>query len=1338
MNNAVAAVAQPDRLQPPTAPGGSIELQAPPELVKPEGGGGALMSVIPMLGSVGSIALISFSAGGGSPTRMIMGAGILVASLGFVAVNLLRQRTQHRERVTTSRREYLAYLSDLRDSVRNAARRQRRVAAWHFPDPATLALLAQDGVRVWEREREDERRLCTRLGMGQAPLCIELVPPETGPLAQLDPVAASAAHRFLLTHGEVADLPMHLDLTGFARLEIAGPDGPARALTRAIALHMATFVAPADLQIAVLSDEARLDDWEWLKWLPHSWATKESDQVGRRRLVVTDPDELIDLLTITARGPFSLAADPQFPHVVLIVDTSAKLDPDHPALRSRQGVTIVELPRTWAEVVDPATARLLIRGDADGHQLELQRLGQAVTTLTPDALSCTEAEAGARRLTRYAQMGADGESSRPSQQSAELVDLLDLGDVRDLDVGQSWAPRSVRDWLRVPLGLTTAGSPIYLDLKESAQGGMGPHGLIIGATGSGKSEVLRTLVLALAMTHSSEELNFVLVDFKGGATFAGMAGMPHVSAIITNLGEELSLVDRMQEALRGEMTRRQELLRAEGNFTNVAEYEKARRSHRPDLAPLPALLIVLDEFSELLTAKPEFADLFVAIGRLGRSLQMHLLLSSQRLEEGKLRGLDSHLSYRIGLRTFSASESRTVLGVPDAHTLPALPGVGYLKPDTTTMTQFRAAYVSGPPPRRRRAVGTRGGARKLVLLPFTAAAQGDAPESEPAEPIVVPADEEERATFDIAVERMAGRGPAAHRVWLDPLDTPLTLDAHAQDLVVDPERGLHSPGWRGSGSFLLPVGVVDRPLEQRRETLTVRLSGDTSNLAIVGGPRSGKSTALRTVVAALALTTTPLESQIYVMDFGGGTFAPMRSLPHIAGIATRSEPDVVRRMVAEITGLINAREAHFRTLGIDSIETYRARRVPGVGPDAGGVDDGYGDIFLVIDGWATLRSEFEGTDGEIQALISRGVTYGLHLVASAARWMDFRTTIKDLLGGRLELRMGETSDSEVDRKLAAVVPRGRPGRGLSPTSHHILLSLPRLDGDGDPATLGAGVDDLVSTVTAAWSGPAGPKLRLLPRRITLDEVRSAAEVPVGTPSEQTPVRWGEMLLGIDEAALAPLALDIKAEPHAYLLGDTGSGKSAFLRAYAREAMRIAAPKQLQLFAVDYRRSLLGEIPEEYLAGYMTTNPQATSEVAALAEYLHTRLPGPDVTPAQLRARSWWSGAEVVVLIDDYDLVATSSGNPLTPLVPLLAQARDIGLHVVLTRRSGGASRAMFDPILQGIRDLAAPGILLSGDPGEGPLIGRLKARRSVPGRATIVFRDRGEVTAQLAWTQPSH
>lgn len=168
--------------------------------------------------------------------------------------------------------------------------------------------------------------------------------------------------------------------------------------------------------------------------------------------------------------------------------------------------------------------------------------------------------------------------------------------------------------------------------------------------------------------------------------------------------------------------------------------------------------------------------------------------------------------------------------------------------------------------------------------------------------------------------------------------------------------------------------------------------------------------------------------------------------------------------------------------------------------------------------------------------------------------------------------------------------------------------------------------------------------------------------------------------------------------------------------------------------IDYRRANLAQIPQSHLAGYITSPDDAATQMQELAEYLKTRMPGPDLTPQQLRDRSWWKGSEVYVLVDDYDLVSTSSGNPLRPLVPFLAQAADVGLHVILTRRTGGASRAMYDPVIQACQDLGMPGILLSGDPNEGQLIGRVKPKRAVPGRAQVVTRDEGLFVAQLSYT----
>ncbi len=1322
-------------LQVPELPHGTLHLEPPPELEPHEGAGGVLMMALPMLGSVGAIVFVAAGGSGNAgPGRYIASGMFLVAMLGFVFVQIDRQRKQRSQKVSGGRREYLRYLAGVRKTVRAAADQQRRSLTWRFPDPESLPALAEDRTRLWERGSDDPEFLQVRYGVAPQELALQLVAPETAPIDQLDPVSASALHRLIAVHRVQPDLPAALKLGAFSRIEVTGDADRARALARATVCSATAAHAPDDVMVAVLTSPEALAHWEWVKWLPHAHSPEQHDALGRSRMVSDSLPDLFEMLPKDVRDRPRFSHEPRdtTPHLVLVVD-GVTLPPGNSVLPDEglDGVTVLELPASWGELDDPSRLRLHLEPavlPSGRVPLTAVRLREQPARAAGDQMSVAAAEAFARRLAPLeAHEGPARED--PTKATPELLDLLGLGDVHDLDLAQAWTPRPARDRLRVPIGVGDNGQPIHLDIKESAQQGMGPHGLVIGATGSGKSEFLRTLVLGLLATHSSETLNMVLVDFKGGATFAGLAEAPHVSAVITNLEGELTLVDRMQDALSGEMVRRQELLRAAGNYASLRDYEKARAAGA-DLVPLPSLFICVDEFSEMLSAKPDFIELFVAIGRLGRSLGIHLLLASQRLEEGRLRGLESHLSYRVGLRTFSGQESRAVIGVPDAYELPPVPGLGYLKPDQATLLRFKASYVSGPPPRRARRKGS-AGTGQTAILPFTSGhvlPPRAAVEQQQADDLVVPPQEtsDSRSILDIAVDTMVGQGPEAHQVWLPPLEQPETLDQLMPDLTADAEHGLHSPAWRARGGLVVPLGIVDRPREQRRDVLEADLTGAGGHVAVVGGPRSGKSTMLRTLVTGVAMATTPRESQFYVLDFGGGTFAPLAGLPHVAGVATRSEPDVVRRTFAEVTGIVDKRERYFRSQGIDSIETYRRRRAEGT------ADDGYGDVFLVVDGWSTLRSDFDDLEMSLQVLAQRGLTFGLHLLTAASRWSDYRAAIRDLFGNRLELRLGDPLDSEIDRKVAQLVPSGRPGRGIVQRwggKLHFLAGLPRIDGTRGVHDLGAGIDDLVERSRKAWQGPEGPKLRLLPERIDLADVLALAEQRHGLGSPH-------VYLALDEKDLAPVGLDVDSEPHLLVFGDSRSGKSALLRTYLHEVMRTRTPKQAQIFTVDYRRSLLGEVPEDYQVGYLTNAKQTEEQIGGLAQWLQKRLPGSDITPQQLRDRSWWTGADVFIVVDDYDLVVTGTTSPLAPLVPLLGQARDVGLHLVVARRSGGASRALYEPVIQSLRELAMPGVLLSGDPQEGQLVGTAKPRKAGAGRAQLITRDRGTDVVQLAWREP--
>ncbi|MBE6482634.1 MAG: type VII secretion protein EccCa [Actinomyces ruminicola] len=1347
--------------QTPELPGGTIEVKAPPDAVTPQDATSVLASVLPLTGSMGVMVFMAIS--NSSNTRMLfMGGGMVVAMLSMVAANIYRQIRQHRNNVTDQRREYLAYLSEMRETVRNAARQQRSDSVRAFPDPVSLPYFVQQGQRVWERSEAADNPLMARLGRGTVKLAAELKAEKLDALAKPDPVCLSAMTRFVSTHAEVDGVPWAIALNNLSHLEVVGEGAVSRAHTRALLTHLLALTPPSLLRVAVLAGEEHLPEWDWLKWAPHAWSDSVRDAVGPARLIATDLEQLIDKLPegIEHRGTFTAgAAEAPTPHVLIVVD-GGRL-PDTSPLGSTagvRGVTVVNLPTEWGLLTSPTTVRLMLYPSQPGGagesgvsasvSMEMVILGNDPVPLVADTLDAATAEAVTRRLAaRFTEVGEDSVAvpvgiSDPKR-SADLLELLGLGDVRDVDPERCWTPRLGDDRLRVPFGVTPEGTPVVLDIKESAQGGMGPHGLLVGATGSGKSEVLRTLVLALALTHSPDQLNFVLVDFKGGATFAGMSELPHVSAMISNLENELGLVDRMEEALRGEMNRRQEILLNTGNYANVSDYEAARRAGKHNGEPLPALFVILDEFSELLAAKPDFIEIFVAIGRLGRSMQIHLLLSSQRLEEGRLHGLESHLSYRIGLRTFSASESRTVLGVTDAYDLPPYPGVGYLKSDTRTMTRFRAAYVAGPPPERtsggraqdRPALPASktpapGAAAAPLVLPFTAAeiplppqAQVEfdaAPEPEEEAPEVSARDAvyADMSTMDIAVARMTGHGNPAHRIWLPPLDVPETFDSLIDDLTVDPQLGLISPSWRARGDLVVPLGITDVPMEQRRDQYSVDLSAAGGHVGVVGGPLSGKSTALRSLVMGLALTHTPTEVQFYVVDLGGGTFSTMMDLPHLAGVGTRDDPGVIARIIAEIEALLADRESYFKANRIDSIQSYRRRRA------AGQADDGYGDVFLVIDGWSVLKTDFDTVAERVQAIMTRALAFGVHLVISSGRWAEMRAAIKDALGTRIELRLGDPAESELNRAAAKSVPTGRPGRGLDPAGRHMLLTLPRLDGEHDPATLSEGVGNACRTIADSYRGAPGPKLRLLPTRIDL------AELQAQVPAADGPV------IGINEARLEPVTLNMRQEPHLIVLGDAKKGKSSFLRALMAELTRDRTPEDLRIVPIDPRRSLLGDIPEEFMLTYVTLRDQAANEMTRLVDFLKRRLPGPEVTPEQLRTRSWWNGPEVYVLVDDYDLLTTGQMNPLLPLQALLPQGQDVGLHLVLTRRSGGASRALFEPIMQTLTDLSTPGIMLPGNPEEGPLLNRQRPKPGPAGRASLITRDSIQ-SIQLAWSPPT-
>jgi S-DNA-T family DNA segregation ATPase FtsK/SpoIIIE len=1315
-------VRRSERPDPPELPSGEITLEPPPEIpeVVTDSFRQTLM-YLPMLAMV--VGMVSVIAGPTASTVQYVGGGAMALGMGGMMLGQIgRGKGERNTKLNGLRRDYLRYLGQVRGRVRRAAVAQRDALEWVSPDPRALTALLVDPDlrRVWERRPAGADFAKIRIGTGTHRLAVRLVPPDTKPVDDLDPLCAGALRRFVRAYGSVPGLPVGVSLRSFARVALAGEPDAVYGMLRAMIAQLAVFHSPDDVRICVCASRDRMRWWQWIKWLPHNMHPAEADAAGPVRLMAPSLPMIEAMLgaDLSGRAPFSSGRSAALPLDVVIVDGGQAQADSRLGSDGIDGAVIIEVTSSVAAAPGADTAPTLrLHVTAAGTEmLTRDRTGAEVRSPigVPDTMSLAEADALARQMAPM-RPGVGGPADDPLAEDWTLTSLLGIPTPFGLDVPVLWRQRAPRSRLRVPIGTDADGQSVELDIKESAQGGMGPHGLVIGATGSGKSELLRTLVLGMALTHPSDVLNFVLVDFKGGATFLGLDGLTHVSAVITNLADELPLVDRMRDALNGELVRRQELLRTAGNFASLRDYTQAREKNRDmkhgELPPVPTLFVVIDEFSELLSARPEFIDLFVMIGRLGRSLGVHLLLASQRLEEGKLRGLDTHLSYRIGLRTFSAAESRVVLGVPDAYELPPQPGSGYLKFDVGPMTRFKAAYVSGPAstgpvtaPQRR---------VKPEIVPYGPGYVRPDPDAAPP-PRLEPRAESVDSLLDVVVAQLAGHGVPAHQIWLPPLDVPPTLDQLLPPLAITPRHGctVESEEWRGR--LRAVTGIVDRPFDQRRDPMWADLSAAAGHAAVVGAPQSGKSTMLRTLICSLALLHTPREVQFYCLDFGGGSLSGLTTLPHAGGVASRLDPTRVRRTVAEVQSLLARREKEFADQGIESMSAYR--RMQASGEMAG---DGFGDVFLVVDGWLTLRQDFEQLEQAISAVAARGLGYGVHVLASAGKWSEFRPAIRDLFGTRLELRLGDPYESEIDRRLAASVPEGSPGRGITREGLHFLTALPRIDSQRSADSLADGVRKLAEAVAVAWPGEPAPRVRLLPDVLPMRALPGVTQTGTRIP------------IGIDESTLAPVQLDFGADAHFLVFGDTECGKSNLLRLIAESVVERYLPDQARLIFIDYRRSLLDSAETEHRIGYAASSAAAGPVINDVREALAQRLPPPDLTPAQLRSRSWWEGSDLFLLVDDYDLVAGVT-NPLLPIADLIPQARDIGLHLIVARSAGGAGRAMFDPVIQRIREMGSPGLIMSGSKDEGSLLGSVRPQAQPPGRGFFVERRTGSQLIQTA------
>lgn len=1378
--------ARPTPAPAPTVKPENLGLPTPLSVPPPEAKPWWLVVIgVVVVGLVGGMVAMTVASG----SRMFMGPGMIFPLFMVLGVGMMMfsgrfggQQQMSRPKLDAMRGQFMVMLDRLRQTAGESADSMDANYRWFHPAPKTLTAAVGSG-RMWER-RPDGTDLnfgVARIGVGMTRPEVTWGEPNDMPTdIELEPVTGKALQEFGHFQSVVYNLPKMISLLVEPGYALVGDREQVLGAMRAIICQLAFSHGPDHLRMIVVSSDT--EEWDWVKWLPHFGDPRRRDAAGEARMVYSTVQEFGseqgDLFA--GRGSFM----PRFanaqsglptPHYLVIADVATEEWGYAISSEGIDGMTFFDL--TGSTVPACATPERTLRFVNDLGVIEaLPRDRDTWIVIDDNAwffaladnLSAMDAERFAQRIARWRLAEAYEEiGQRVAHISArDILSYYGIDDAASIDFDALWAGRREllsRDRLRIPFGnRSDNGELLFLDMKSLDEGGDGPHGVMSGTTGSGKSTLVRTVIESLLLAHPPDELQFVLADLKGGSAVKPFSGVPHVSRIITDLEEDQALMERFLEAMWGEIARRKAVCDSAG-ADDAREYNEIRtrmRARGQDMEPLPMLVVVIDEFYEWFRIMPTAVEVLDSIGRQGRAYWIHLMMASQTIES-RAEKLMENMGYRLVLKARTAGAAQAA-GVPNAVNLPAQAGLGYFRKSGDEIVRFQAEFLWRDY-RRGRSIDDEH--RPLThsvdyirpqlfttgFAPVEVAVGGQEAETvvlepEPTEalPVEVEAEEEEHIRTPrvgtVIIDQLRQIDFEPYRLWQPPLDTPLPVDELVNRYLGHPWQ----QNYGRNGTLIFPIGVVDRPYKHDQPPWTIDTSGPGANLLILGAGGSGKTTALQTLICSAALTHTPAQVQFYCLAYSGTALNTVAGLPHVGGVAGPTDPDGVRRTVAEMLGLVRERKRSFLEYDVPSMEVFRARKFGG---DPGAVpDDGFADVFLVIDNYRALAEENEVLIEQVNQIINQGPSFGVHVVVTADRESELRPPVRSGFGSRVELRLAAVEDAKLVRSRFAKDVPAKPGRGMVPVNYvrldadpqaglHTLVARPALADTGENVFES---DSIARAVAQVATGRARP-VRRLPAWFGLEQLRELAAA-----DHREGVGAGGIAWAISELDLLPVYLNFAEASHLMVTGRRESGRTTTLATIMAEISRVYAPggsaapptdkPSAQVWLIDPRRQLLTTLGTDYMERFAYNLDGVNALVDELAVTLAGREPPPGLSAEELMSQSWWSGPEIFLIIDDIQQLPTGFDSPLHKAAAWVNRASDVGLHVIATRTFGGWASAGSDPILRALHQANTPLLVMDADPDEGFIRGKMKGGPLPQGRGLLMAEDTG-VFVQVAATE---
>ncbi len=1056
-------------------------------------------------------------------------------SIIFMLMMPLMMAGTYMEARRQQRKSYAAAMADFREDlallqarIREAVETEGHVRRSEHPSGEDCLTAIRDRSAVlWTRRRDGHGFGELRLGLATLPSRSVITMPTLG---RSRAEAWFEVSESLAGLGVVPDVPVVASPLTAGAVGVCGARSGALAAARSLVLQVAALHSPAEVAVCAFASGGSSRDWDFLKWLPHT--SSPHSPVDAAHLASSAPacsalaDALEDLIAdrsgTDTPGP-DLRGGPDRPSVVVLVEGDAPIDRSRlVALAERghhHGFVVIWVAPT--QTLLPAACHTFVVVDDPASLAGFVHEGEEVQPVSVDLVTAEEAMAAARRLAPVIDAGVPVEDASDLPRAVSLLSLsgTDLAGSEDAVIERWSESRSILTGPYAPAVLPRKAGNLRAVVGQSSQGTFsvdlrsdGPHALVGGTTGAGKSELLQAWILGMASAHSPQRVSFLLVDYKGGSAFRDCVKLPHTVGIVTDLSPHL--VRRALASLSAELHHRERLL-ARFKAKDLVELERRGEVEAP-----PSLIIVVDEFAALVQEVPEFVDGVVNVAQRGRSLGLHLILATQRPAGVIKDNLRANTNLRVALRMADENDSDDVLGSTEAAFFdPALPGRAVSKTGPGRLVPFQTAYAGGwtsdvpPPPDMR-----------VETLTFGSGSVWEPPRDDRSEehPDLGPTDIE-RLVATLGRAAKHAELPRPRKPWLPEL-------APVHDLAALPTRRRDDE---------LVFGVADDPDRQAQPEIAFRPDKE-GNIAVYGASGSGKSVLLRSLAVAAGYTVRGGPCHVYGLDFGNRGLAMLEALPHVGSIVPGGDHERVTRLLRMLRATIDERAGRYQGVSASTITDYR--RLAG--------DPDEPRLIVLIDGMTAFRQAYE-VGGRFQwldllaGLAADGRPVGVHFVIASDQRTGLPTNLSAAVQGRVILRMSAADDYSVFGVPADVLTMASPpGRGLMAGT------------EVQVAVLGGSPDVTVQAAAVRAFGAATRKAGVT----AAPPIESLAEVvPVASlPAEQ----GGRPVLGVASSTLAPHGFDPRGS--FIITGPSGSGRTTALAATAEGLHRFSAAAALYL------------------------------------------------------------------------------------------------------------------------------------------------------------------------------